>query len=157
MPAIPLNVRRLLELARAQAMLDEIERAATAQWEKHPADSRLGVLVALARFTRSDIAGASTAAERWSTLLKQSPEIGGEPEATWLASRCLIAPETRALGRQIGREVVAIARVRNFQLLHRALLVQLLQASVEDGQKEEALEELQLLKGLAGFNQGTLY
>jgi tetratricopeptide (TPR) repeat protein len=155
--AIPLNVRRLLELARAQARLDEIERAASAQWEKHPADSRLGVLVALARFTRSDIAGASTAAERWSTLLKQSPEIGGEPEAAWIASRCMIAPETRALGRRIGREVVATARVRNFQLPHRALLVQLLQASVEDGEKEEALEELQLLKGLTGFNQGTLY
>jgi hypothetical protein len=157
----PMDVRRLLDLAREQNQLDAIERAASIQWEKHPEESRLGVLVALARFTRSDLEGATRALERWVTLLKTHPEIGGEPEAAWLASRCLVAPgimpEIRALGRQIGREVVATARVRNFGLHHRYLLIQLLQASVELGQKEEALEELQLLKGLTGFNQGSLY
>ncbi len=157
----PMDVRRLLDLAREQNQLDAIERAASSQWEKHPEESRLGVLVALARFTRSDLEGATRAVERWNTLLKAHPEIGGEPEAAWLASRCLVAPaivpEIRALGRQIGREVVATARVRNFGLHHRYLLIQLLQASVEAGQKEEALEELHLLKGLTGFNQGSLY
>jgi hypothetical protein len=131
-------------------MLDALEQAALAQWDKHPDSSRLGALVTIARFTRGDIQGASDAASRWSKLLAARAELAGEIEAVWMVGRCLDAQETARLGRELARQVLPAARARGMQPDAIDLTIRMIKSAVSSDQKDEALAELERLQKTLG-------
>ncbi len=140
------NLDDLLKHAQSRGVLDALERAAVAQWEKHRGSSRLGALVALARFTRGDIAGAAEAASRWSTLLAARPDLAGDVEALWIAGRCLDHRETASLGRKLAGQVLPAIRARGLRPETIDLMIRSIKSAVSEGQKDEALSELERLQ-----------
>ena len=144
------NLNELLKFAQSRGVLDTLERAAVAQWDKHRGNSRLGAFVTLARFARPDISGAAEAAGRWSQLLESRPELAGESEALWIVGRCLDHAETANLGRKLARDVLPAARVRGLRPESIELSIRIIKSEVSDGKTDEALAELERLQETLG-------
>ena len=140
----------LLRHAQSRGMLDALEQAALAKWERHRGSSHLGALVTLARFAQGDVPSAAEAAGRWSTLLATQPALAGEVEAVWIAGRCLDHAKTAAFGRKLAREVAPAARARGLRPESIDLTIRMIKSAVSDGQKDDALTELQRLQDALG-------
>jgi hypothetical protein len=157
-PAIPrADLRDLIALAKIKGHLDDLESSASARSSERPDSSRLVAVVLLARLARPDPDAALPAAEAWLALLKTRPELAVDSEALWVAHACLAHARTRPIGRQVAREVLLALQARGGPVnanARRELLLQLIQGSIEDGQKEEAVGHLKQLRELLG-NDGA--
>ena len=136
LPAGPVPTRNLDDLfehAQSRRMLDALERAADALWQRHRGSYRLGALVTLARFARGDVAGAAEAAGRFSALVAARPDLAGTVEAIWIVGRCLDHDETASLGRKLGRAVLPAARARGMRPETIDLTIRLIKSTRSSG------------------------
>jgi hypothetical protein len=141
-PVSTVSLDELLTFAKSRGLLDALERAAGAQWDKHRGSSRLGAIVTLAHFARGDMPAAALAAGRFGALVATRPEHAGEVEALWIVARCLDHAETASLGRNLARDVLPAARARGLRPEAIDLTIRIIKSAVTADQKDDALAEL---------------
>lgn len=149
-PPMQTRFPELLDFARQQGKLDELQDATAQQVAKYPENTELLALLTLVGFARSDAPAMRVHATKWADRIESKQELADYPEAALIAFACLEHSDTRPVGHRLMRAGLQQAMARGRGELQQALLARWTRAYVEDGEIAEAERLVEQLVTLIG-------